>query len=219
MFLSPRWSFASASSFLRALREVCRSVNGEITARRQTGTPKRLKAGSKQAGQLWVSVNVLTPSCGVNQRRAGVPLGASSRGLRLRRASNLNSCCLIYMSEILLFLSWRSEVSRHNPDCFETLCSRLVNTLMFLSLIWNNLLPCCVSGCDSNSSSEVWTDIVQNLVGNLKMPTSAWCAVTGTRSQISRCCEGVCAWRHSAEWWEAVRDERLWTWDASVSDQ
>lgn len=128
--------------FVRALDKVCRTLNGEITARRQTQLalqwlffPKRLKAANKQVGQLWVSVNVLTPPRGVNQRRAGAPLGASSRGLRLCQASNLNSCCLIYMTQILLLLSLMLRGLQTFPDCFETRCSRFVNILTFLGAI------------------------------------------------------------------------------------
>lgn len=154
--------------FVRALNKVCRTLNGEITARRQTQLalkwhfffPKWLKAGNKQVGQLWVSVNAWTPSRGVNQRRAGAPLGASSRGLRLRRASNLNSRCLIYMTEILLFLSLMLRGLQTFPDCFETRCSRFVNILTFLGAIWNNLLlllpRCCISGCDSPCGAKSW---------------------------------------------------------------
>lgn len=139
--LCPWWSLALAfCSWELWIKR--RTLNGEITAHRQTQLalkwhffPKRLKAGNKQVGQLWVSVNVLTPSRGVNQRRAGVPLGASSRGLRLRRASNLNSCCLIYMTQILLFLSLMLRCLQTFPDCFETRCSRFVNILTFLCAI------------------------------------------------------------------------------------
>lgn len=145
--LCPWWSLALAfcSWELWIKRRI---LNGEITARRQTQLafkwhffPKRLKAGNKQVGQLWVSVNVLTASRGVNQRRAGAPLGASSRGLRLRRASNLNSCCLIYMTQILLFLSLMlrglQTFSRLFWDSLQSFCQ---HSCSFLGAIVNNLL-------------------------------------------------------------------------------
>lgn len=56
---------------------------------------------------------------------------------------------------------------------------------------------------------------------NLKMPTCAWCAVTGSRSQISSRCDGACAWCHSAEWWRcserraAVNMRRISLWSIS----
>lgn len=165
--LCPWWSLALAfcSWELWIKRRI---LNGEITARRQTQLafkwhffPKRLKAGNKQVGQLWVSVNVLTASRGVNQRRAGAPLGASSRGLRLRRASNLNSCCLIYMTQILLFLSLMLRGLQTFPDCFETRCSRFVNIpvrswVRLWTICCYFLLLCCFSGCNSSCSTEVW---------------------------------------------------------------
>lgn len=176
--LCPWWSLALAfCSWELWIKR--RTLNGEITARRQTQLafkwhffPKRLKAGNKQVGQLWVSVNVLTPSRGVNQRRAGAPLGASSRGLRLRRASNLNSCCLIYMTQILLFLSLMLRGLQTFPDCFETRCSRFVNIPV---CSWVRLWTiCCYFCCCVAFQAAIhpaapfgneWNwDIVQNLL-------------------------------------------------------
>lgn len=84
--LCPWWSLALAFC-LWELWIKCRTLNGEITACRQTQLafkwhffPKRLKAGNKQVGQLWVSVNVLTPSRGVNQRRAWPATGSLQQG-------------------------------------------------------------------------------------------------------------------------------------------
>lgn len=81
--------------FVRIPNKACRTLNSEITAENQTKlalqwhSPNPVRAGNKQGEQLWLSPNALTASRGVNQWRAGTPVGVSCRGLRVSSESEI----------------------------------------------------------------------------------------------------------------------------------